>query len=89
MHALNGSAVKRALHVCRYSHPFAGLLERLPGMYPPWQLEPLTPRPPEALDAQPLTLVTTPADLQELAAHLDSVREVAVDLEHSDRCARC
>jgi hypothetical protein len=82
------SAAESDRSVCRYEHPFTTALERLPGQYPAWMLQPRQPTPAQPLERWPCTHVDTPEALSELAAHLESVREFAVDLEHSDRYAR-
>jgi hypothetical protein len=72
--------------LCRYQHPFETLLTSLPSMYPEWLLQiPVSCTPPPMKD-QEYTLVDTPAALQELADYLCTVKEIAIDLEHSDRC---
>ena len=71
--------------VCRYTHPFATALDRLPSLYPVWMLEPSSPRPPSSMDACPFVFVDSKASLAEMAEELSTVREFAVDLEHSDR----
>lgn len=74
------------MHVCRYTHPFATVLDRLPGQYPAWMLEQPQPVPPLPFDSSPFTYVESTAALAEMVDDLSSVREFAVDLEHSDRC---
>eukprot|EP00892_Ulva_mutabilis_P001711 jgi/Ulvmu1/11540/UM078_0030.1 len=73
----------RRLH--RLRHPFASALETLPGKYPPWMLERPTPTPALPFDSSTFTYVDSTAALAEMADNLSSVREFAVDLEHSDR----
>jgi hypothetical protein len=71
---------------CRYPHPLAAALDALPGQYPMWQQSEPSPCPPPSLDSHPPVYIDTLEGLQELADCLATVREFAVDLEHSDRC---
>lgn len=72
--------------LCRYTHPFATALDRLPSLYPGWMLDSSSPRPPSSMDTCPFVFVDSKASLAEMAEELSTVREFAVDLEHSDRC---
>lgn len=57
-------------------------------MYPPWMLEMPAPQLPAPLDKSGFDFIDSTSSLAELAEALSSVREFAVDLEHSDRCVR-
>jgi hypothetical protein len=78
-------AARQTALLCRYPHPFGRTLDRLPSCYNAWQLEAAEPEPPVSIDSQPLEFVRDQKLLQEVAEHLDTVKEFAVDLEHSDR----
>lgn len=73
------------MDACRYQHPFSTALEKLPGQYPQWMLQSPLPCVPGPVADQPFTFVDDAAALGELAAHLSTVREFAIDLEHSSR----
>jgi hypothetical protein len=69
----------------RYKHPFTAALDKLPSTYAPWLFQVPQPQVPKPLKEQACTYVETTGALQELTEHLSTVREFAVDLEHSDR----
>ncbi|KAJ2320788.1 exosome nuclease subunit [Coemansia sp. RSA 2611] len=51
---------------------------------PAWLLDSVVPQEPRAWDATPFAFVDTRAQLDAMLAHLDTAREVAIDLEHHD-----
>lgn len=70
---------------CRYLHPFTTALEQLPGQYPSWIVQNPSLCVPEPIEEDSYVFVDNPAALADMAAHLSTVREFAVDLEHSSR----
>ncbi|XP_037075371.1 exosome component 10-like [Pollicipes pollicipes] len=64
-----------------FSHPYEFELERF--QPPEWALRPASePTPPSPADQAPVTMVTSPAGLEQLVKELSRESEVAVDLEH-------